>query len=132
MGWRLIWPYDEDYGRTDVAQSLTTTSEDLFGPTMNICAKTNSIAMPNSMVIGGGLYKIVKRTFDKNYYFSKVGAYSIGDLNIQYPVYSTSNKSKNSNADTLSLYKNILWIKAKHFLRCLWMCTSSMFVAMRI
>ena len=33
--------------------------------------------MPNSMVIGGGFYKIVKRTFDNDYYFSKVGAYSI-------------------------------------------------------
>ena len=64
--------------------------------------------MPNSMVIGGGFYKIVKRTFDNDYYFSKVGAYSIDDLSIQYPVYSISNKSKSSNAETLSLYKNIL------------------------
>jgi two-component system, OmpR family, response regulator ChvI len=103
----LDYRISADYGRADVAQSLTTTSEDLFGPTVNICAKINSIAMPNSMVIGGGLYKIVKRTFDKNYYFSKVGIYSIDDL-IRYPVYAISNKSKTSNADTLSLYKNIL------------------------
>ena len=104
----LDYRISADYGRADVAQSLTATSEDLFGPTVNICAKINSIAKPNSMVIGGDLYKIVKRTFDKNYYFSKVGAYSIGDLDIQYPVYSISNKSKTSNADTLRLYKNIL------------------------
>ena len=83
----LDYRISADYGRTDVAQSLTTTSEDLFGPTMNICAKINSIAMPNSMIIGGGLYKIVNRTFHESYYFSKVGTYSIGDL-IQYPVYS--------------------------------------------
>ena len=50
-----------DYGRVDVAKSLTSTSEDLFGPTVNICAKINSIASPNSMVIGGDLYEIVKR-----------------------------------------------------------------------
>jgi two-component system, OmpR family, response regulator ChvI len=103
----LDYRISADYGRADIAQSLTTTSEDLFGLTMNICAKINSIAMPNSMVIGGGLYKIVNRTFHKNYYFSKVGTYSIGDL-IQYPVYSISNKSKTSNADTLRLYKNTL------------------------
>ena len=103
----LDYRISADYGRTDVAQSLTTTSEDLFGPTMNICAKINSIAMPNSMIIGGGLYKIVNRTFHKSYNFSKVGIYSIGDL-IQYPVYSISNKNKTSNADTLRLYKNIL------------------------
>ena len=76
----LDYRISADYGRTDVAQSLTTTSEDLFCPTMNICAKINSIAMPNCMIIGGGLYKIVNRTFHKNYYFSKVGTYSIGDL----------------------------------------------------
>jgi hypothetical protein len=103
----LDYRISADYGRTDVAQSLTTTSEDLFGPTVNICTKINSIAMPNSMVIGGGLYKIVKRSCHKNYYFSKVGTYSIGDL-IQYAVYSISNKSKTSDAGTLSLYKNIL------------------------
>jgi class 3 adenylate cyclase len=97
-----------DYGRVDVAKSLTSTSEDLFGPTVNICAKINSIASPNSMVIGGDLYEIVKRTFNKNYYFSKVAEYSIGDLGIQYPVYSIPSKSKTSNAKTLSVYKNIL------------------------
>jgi len=97
-----------DYGRVDVAKSLTSTSEDLFGPTVNICAKINSIASPNSMVIGGDLYEIVKRTFNKNYYFSKVAEYSIGDLGIQYPVYSISSKSKTSNAKTLTVYRNIL------------------------
>jgi class 3 adenylate cyclase len=104
----LDYRISADYGRADVAQSLTATSEDLFGPTVNICAKINSIAKPNGMVIGGDLYKIVKRTFDKNYYFSKVGVYSIDDLSIHYPVYSISNKSKTSNANTLRFYKNIL------------------------
>jgi two-component system, OmpR family, response regulator ChvI len=33
----LDYRISADYGRTDVAQSLTTTSEDLFGPTINIC-----------------------------------------------------------------------------------------------
>jgi class 3 adenylate cyclase len=78
-----------------------STSEDLFGPTVNICAKINSIATPNSMVIGGDLFEIVKNTFDKDYYFSKVGEYSIDDLGIQYPVYSISSKSKSSDADAV-------------------------------
>src|ERR1700716_4234987 len=96
-----------DYGTAYVAKSLTSTSEDLFGPTVNICAKINSIATPNSMVIGGDLYEIVKN-IDKNYYFIKVGEYSIDDLCIQYPVYSISSKSKSSDVDAVSLYKNIL------------------------
>ena len=104
----LHYRISADYGRVDVAKSLTSTSEDLFGPTVNICAKINSFASPNGMVLGGDLYKIVNRTFDKNYYFSKVGQYSIDELGIQYPVYSISSKSKTSNVQTLSLYKNIL------------------------
>ena len=59
------------------------------------------------MVIGGDLFEIVKN-IDKNYYFSKVGEYSIDDLGIQYPIYSISSKSKSSDADAVSLYKNIL------------------------
>src|SRR5439155_18634147 len=78
----LHYRISADYARADVAKSLTSTSEDLFGPTVNICAKINSMATPNSMVIGDDLYEIVKRTFDKNYYFSKVGEYSIDDLSI--------------------------------------------------
>jgi class 3 adenylate cyclase len=65
-----------------------------LGPTVNICAKINSIASPNGMVIGGDLYEIVNRTFDRNYHFSKVGQYSIDDLGVQYPVYSISSKRR--------------------------------------
>ena len=103
----LDYRISADYGTVYVAKSLTSTSEDLFGPTVNICTKINSIATPNSMVIGGDLYEIVKN-IDKNYYFSKVGEYSIDDLGIQYPVYSISSKCKTSNPDAVSLYKNIL------------------------
>ena len=104
----LDYRISADYGRVDVAKSLTSTSEDLFGPTVNICSKINSMASPNSMVLGGDLYKIVKRILDKDYYFNKVGEYTIGDLGIQYPVYCISSKDKTSNAQTLNLYKNIL------------------------
>ena len=104
----LDYRISADYGRVDVAKSLTSTSEDLFGPTVNICSKINSMASPNSMVLGGDLYKIVKRILDKDYYFNKVGEYPLGDLGIQYPVYCISSKSKTSDAQTLNLYKNIL------------------------
>jgi two-component system, OmpR family, response regulator ChvI len=38
----LDYRISADYGRVDVAKSLTSTSEDLFGPTVNICSKINS------------------------------------------------------------------------------------------
>ena len=103
LGYRI----SADYGRVEVAKSLTSTSEDLFGPAINICAKINSFASPNSMVIGRDLYKIVKHTLDKKYSFNKVGEYLIGDTGVQYPVYFISSKSETSNAETLRLYKNI-------------------------
>ena len=49
-----------DYGRVEVATSTSSKTEDLFGSTMNICAKINSMAEPNGIVIGGDLYRIIK------------------------------------------------------------------------
>src|SRR3712207_6884872 len=44
-----------DYGRIEVATTVTSGTEDLFGPTVNMCAKINSQAEPNGIVIGGDL-----------------------------------------------------------------------------
>ncbi len=48
----LSYRISADYGRVEVAKSLSSTSEDLFGPTVNLCSKINSKASPNQMVIG--------------------------------------------------------------------------------
>jgi class 3 adenylate cyclase len=53
----LYYRISADYGRVEVARSITSPdTDDLFGSTMNICAKINSIAPPNEMVIGSDLY----------------------------------------------------------------------------
>jgi class 3 adenylate cyclase len=49
-----------DYGQVSIAKSLSSQSEDLFGPAMNISAKINSLAKPNGFVIGENLFAIVK------------------------------------------------------------------------
>src|SRR4051812_30519333 len=49
-----------DYGRVEVAKSTSSKTEDLFGSTMNICAKINSMAEPNGIVIGGDLCHFIK------------------------------------------------------------------------
>ncbi len=41
-----------DYGRVEVATSTSSGAKDLFGSPMNICAKINSMAEPNGIVIG--------------------------------------------------------------------------------
>ena len=81
-----------DYGRLSIAKSLTSQSYDLFGPTMNLCAKINSKAAPNSMVIGSDLYQMLKSVFSSsqsildNYYFKHVGEYVIDGLKNAYPI----------------------------------------------
>lgn len=49
-----------DYGQVSIAKSISSQSEDLFGPAMNISAKINSLAKPNGLVIGKSLFAIVK------------------------------------------------------------------------
>ncbi|MGA9842028.1 MAG: adenylate/guanylate cyclase domain-containing protein [Nitrososphaeraceae archaeon] len=105
----LHYRISADYGRVDLAKSLTSTSEDIFGPTVNICAKINPIASPNCMVIGNDLYKIVKHTCDgKDYTFKRVGEYSIEDLELRYPVFSVMSMAKNNSRNkAIRMYKDI-------------------------
>jgi two-component system, OmpR family, response regulator ChvI len=85
-----------DYGRVEVATSTSSKGgQDLFGFTMNICAKINSLAEPNGIVIGGDLYQIVKSFFSliNEYEFRELrGGYPIG-LSQKYPVYRALSKN---------------------------------------
>src|SRR5918992_1381645 len=90
-----------DYGRVEVATSTSSKGrEDLFGSTMNICAKINSMAEPNGIVIGGDLYQIIKSFsfIDKYYQFRELrGGYSVG-FNHMYPVYIALSKNNDNTA----------------------------------
>jgi len=78
-----------DYGTVMLAKSVTSSSDDIFGPTVNICSKINRKAKPNSMVIGNDLYEVVKHL--KDYSFKPIAEQSVG-LKFQYPVYSMTQK----------------------------------------
>jgi CheY-like chemotaxis protein len=76
---------------------------------MNVCAKINSIASPNSMVIGSDLYYVASKLSSSfeghgHYNFKRIGEYSVADNSkLQYPVYSVVNKDNNySNSLNLS------------------------------
>jgi CheY-like chemotaxis protein/class 3 adenylate cyclase len=90
-----------DYGKVEVATSTSSKGrEDLFGSTMNICAKINSMAEPNGIVIGGDLYQIIKSFsfIDKYYQFRELrGGYSVG-FNHMYPVYIALSKNNDNTA----------------------------------
>jgi len=84
-----------DYGRVGIVSSAISQNDDLFGPTMNICSKINSKALPNQMVIGGDLYQIIKSSSHHrhDYRFKSVGEYSVG-FKQMYPVYSVLIKNR--------------------------------------
>ena len=90
----LLYRISADYGRVEIAKSITSHTDDLFGSTVNLCAKINSMAKPNGMVIGDNLYQIIKKSyFDDHYHFQGLGGYPLIDLKYNYPIYSVENKN---------------------------------------
>jgi CheY-like chemotaxis protein len=83
-----------DYGRVEVATSTSSKREDLFGSTMNVCAKINSMAQPYGIVIGGDLHQLVSSFYFSNEYeFGEVRGYSVG-FKSPYPVYAIVSKNR--------------------------------------
>ncbi|MDQ4014224.1 MAG: hypothetical protein M3136_00460 [Thermoproteota archaeon] len=87
----LSYRISADFGRVEVAKSKSSQSDDLFGSAMNLCAKINSKAPANGMVIGQALYDLIK-SFD-NYKFSEVEENQI-NAKYQYPAYLIESKQK--------------------------------------
>lgn len=74
-----------DYGRVVIMKSNNSSSPDLIGPPVNMCAKINHAATTNGAVLGGDLYHMVKRFED--YKFKEIKGFSLG-FKYSYPVYS--------------------------------------------
>ncbi len=73
-----------DYGPLMIAKYMTSSCKDIFGPTVNLCAKLNRLAKPNGLVIGSDMYQIVKKS--KQYKFIEVDEVKSA-LKQDYPVY---------------------------------------------
>jgi two-component system, OmpR family, response regulator ChvI len=117
---RMHYKISTDYGRVEVARSLSSPdTDDLFGSTMNVCAKINSMASASGMVIGSKLYYIVRKLStatsangsDHYYKFKRIGQCSIdASFKHQYPVYSVISRANSNN--TLNLHEQIPKLKA--------------------
>jgi len=73
-----------DYGRVVIMKSNNSSSPDLIGPPVNMCAKINHAATSNGAVLGGDLYHMVKGFED--YKFKEIKGFSLG-FKYSYPVY---------------------------------------------
>jgi class 3 adenylate cyclase/ActR/RegA family two-component response regulator len=79
-----------DYGKMEVAMSgETANSYDLFGPTVNFCAKINKKTPPNGIAIGGDLRTIVNSfpNLANRYYFKEIKELTWKTNRYSYPVY---------------------------------------------
>ncbi|MGI0025900.1 MAG: adenylate/guanylate cyclase domain-containing protein, partial [Nitrososphaera sp.] len=85
-----------DFGKLEITDGSVTGSEDFFGSTMNVVSKINKIATPNSMVIGGDLYQIMRKFNFSEYAFRAIQGYSLG-LRQTYPVYEIGLSGSTSN-----------------------------------
>jgi class 3 adenylate cyclase len=63
------------FGPVRVAIVATSAIDDIFGSTVNTCSKINSLARPNTLVVGESLYQKVKQI--KGYKFEKIADYAI-------------------------------------------------------
>jgi CheY-like chemotaxis protein len=92
----ISYRISSDYGTVEIARSAGSQNDDLFGPTMNICAKINSKASPGEIVIGEGLSKVMRSlsllsTAEKDYYYQLQELAAVEDLITglnKYPVYA--------------------------------------------
>lgn len=77
-----------DYGKLEVASEISG-SYDLFGPTLNFCAKINKKAPPNGIAIGADLWRIVNsfQKISRRYRFREIKELSWKDNKYSYPVY---------------------------------------------
>ena len=74
-----------DFGTVMMANSVSSSIDDIFGSTVNVCSKINRTAKSNGIVIGSDMYEMVK-DFDDYAYVQDTG-FSLG-LVMNYPVYS--------------------------------------------
>ena len=79
-----------DYGKLEVAMSgEISNSYDLFGPTINFCAKMNRRAPPNGIAIGADLWRIINSfpRLARRYHFQEIKELSWKESRYSYPVY---------------------------------------------
>lgn len=76
-----------DYGEVSFAQTVDSTTSDIFSTTVNICAKINKVVEPNKVIIGGDLYRIARNL--SGYDFHEVKK-AISISKRAYPLYTVA------------------------------------------
>jgi CheY-like chemotaxis protein/class 3 adenylate cyclase len=102
-----------DYGEAELARSTTSREDDLFGSTVTLCVKINSMAKSNGIVIGDNLYRIVKSL--GGYGFVQAGTFRCGPY-FAYKVYHL-NKTVRDTREPFREFSRAIWAEHKEELR---------------
>ena len=78
------------YGTVNIAKIATSSVDDIFGATVNRCAKINRFALPNNVIVGSDVYENIKSLSDYN--FRNMNVNPVGTKAI-YSVYLVTRKS---------------------------------------
>ncbi len=78
------------FGPVRVAIVATSTIDDIFGTTVNKCAKINTLAVPNTLVVDESLYNKIRGI--GGYEFGKIADYNI-DADNNFSVYFVKQKT---------------------------------------
>jgi two-component system, OmpR family, response regulator ChvI len=98
-----------NYGMVEIAKSGPSQNIDLFGSAVNVCAKINSKAPPNGMVIGEDLYQIIKdHSYFAGYDFKEVSGYvvSSSSQDYLYKVYSVESTAPSAEGKISAIHRN--------------------------
>ncbi len=77
------------YGTVNIAKVVTSSVNDIFGSTVNRCAKINRFAFPNNLIIGSDVYENIKS--QSNYDFRNMNINPTGGKSV-FSVYLVTRK----------------------------------------
>ncbi|MDH3677087.1 MAG: adenylate/guanylate cyclase domain-containing protein [Nitrosopumilus sp.] len=84
---KLNYRISSDFGKVIRMNNSLSSSIDLIGPPVNMCAKINNCAGKNDFVIGNDLCQVTKKL--KTYQFAEIQGVDVG-FKYPYPVYRVS------------------------------------------
>ena len=82
---KISYRVSSDYGKVFVATSTISLTNDIFGATVNMCAKINHVGNANEFFIGNDLYLNAKNL--KEFNFEEIVGSELSILKNPYPMY---------------------------------------------
>lgn len=87
---KVRYRISSDYGKVLIAKSLISSANDIFGSTVNMCAKINHVGDPNKFFVGNDLYLHAKNM--DQFHFDEIMHKDLSILKNSYPIYYVDKK----------------------------------------